>query len=119
MIHPSACIRLKQQILQYSEKSKDMGYQSKTLNQFMHRKKPKQTKKKERKRTALLLHIVHFVLNPNVFLLRSYYFYRLFGAESKNKLPLGEFLQAVGQLKFRGTSVLFRLQHSSTTSLKL
>ncbi|CAG2194713.1 unnamed protein product [Mytilus edulis] len=44
---------------------------------------------------------------------------KLFGAESKNKLPLGEFLQAVGQLKFRGTSVLFRLQHSSTTSLKL
>ncbi|XP_052072975.1 uncharacterized protein LOC127711057 isoform X2 [Mytilus californianus] len=43
---------------------------------------------------------------------------KLFGAESKNKLPLGEFLQAVGQLKFRGTSVLFRLQHSSTSSLK-
>jgi hypothetical protein len=43
---------------------------------------------------------------------------RLFGSESKNKLPLGEFLTAVGQLKFRGTSVLFRLQHSSTTSLK-
>lgn len=43
---------------------------------------------------------------------------KLFGSESKNKLPLGEFLTAVGQLKFRGTSVLFRLQHSSTTSLK-
>lgn len=43
---------------------------------------------------------------------------KLFGSESKNKLPLGEFLTAVGQLKFRGTSVLFRLQNSSTTSLR-
>ncbi|KAJ8312222.1 hypothetical protein KUTeg_009595 [Tegillarca granosa] len=43
---------------------------------------------------------------------------KMFGSESKNKLPLGEFLTAVGQLKFRGTSVLFRLPQSCTTSLK-
>ncbi|XP_060084736.1 uncharacterized protein LOC132564003, partial [Ylistrum balloti] len=43
---------------------------------------------------------------------------KCFGTETKNKLPIGEFLTAVGQLKFRGTSVLFRLSHSSLTSLK-
>ncbi|XP_061163616.1 uncharacterized protein LOC133172682 [Saccostrea echinata] len=43
---------------------------------------------------------------------------KLFGNETKNKLPLGEFLTAVGQLKFRGTSVLFRLPQSCVTGLK-
>ncbi|XP_033747393.1 uncharacterized protein LOC117332550 [Pecten maximus] len=43
---------------------------------------------------------------------------KCFGTETKNKLPIGEFLTAVGQLKFRGTSVLFRLSHSSLTTLK-
>ncbi|KAL4223534.1 hypothetical protein ACF0H5_017005 [Mactra antiquata] len=42
----------------------------------------------------------------------------LFGTETKDKLPLADFLSAVGQLKFRGTSVLFRLPHSCTQSLK-
>ena len=44
--------------------------------------------------------------------------FRSFGTETKDKLPLGDFLCAVGQLKFRGTSVLFRLPHSCTQSLK-
>ncbi|XP_062611912.1 uncharacterized protein LOC134273725 [Saccostrea cucullata] len=43
---------------------------------------------------------------------------KLFGNETKNKLPLGEFLTAVGQLKFRGTSVLFRLPQSCVSGLK-
>lgn len=43
---------------------------------------------------------------------------KLFGTETKDKLPLADFLSAVGQLKFRGTSVLFRLPHSCTLSLK-
>lgn len=43
---------------------------------------------------------------------------KLFGTESKDKLPVADFLSAVGQLKFRGTSVLFRLPHSATNSLK-
>ncbi|XP_052800806.1 uncharacterized protein LOC128231722 isoform X2 [Mya arenaria] len=43
---------------------------------------------------------------------------RLFGSETKDRLPLADFLSAVGQLKFRGTSVLFRLPHSCTQSLK-
>ena len=43
---------------------------------------------------------------------------RLFGNETKNRLPLGEFLTAVGQLKFRGTSVLFRLPQSCVSNLK-
>ncbi|KAK3084884.1 hypothetical protein FSP39_020780 [Pinctada imbricata] len=43
---------------------------------------------------------------------------KVFGSESKNKLPQGEFLTAVGQLKFRGTSVLFRLSQSCTTAIK-
>ncbi|XP_052800805.1 uncharacterized protein LOC128231722 isoform X1 [Mya arenaria] len=42
----------------------------------------------------------------------------LFGSETKDRLPLADFLSAVGQLKFRGTSVLFRLPHSCTQSLK-
>lgn len=52
---------------------------------------------------------------PNV---ESCWLCRLFGNETKNKLPLGEFLTAVGQLKFRGTSVLFRLPQSCVASLK-
>ncbi|XP_048752071.2 uncharacterized protein LOC125663764 [Ostrea edulis] len=43
---------------------------------------------------------------------------KLFGNETKNRLPLGEFLTAVGQLKFRGTSVLFRLPQSCVSGLK-
>ncbi|XP_052234478.1 uncharacterized protein LOC127847015 [Dreissena polymorpha] len=43
---------------------------------------------------------------------------KLFGGETKDKLPLADFLSAVGQLKFRGTSVLFRLPQSCTQSLK-
>lgn len=46
------------------------------------------------------------------------FLHRLFGTETKDKLPLADFLSAVGQLKFRGTSVLFRLPHSCTLSLK-
>lgn len=34
---------------------------------------------------------------------------RLFGSGYTDKLPLVEFLETVGSLKFRGTSVLFRL----------
>ena len=46
------------------------------------------------------------------------WFLRSFGCENSEKLPLTEFLNAVGQLKFRGTSVLFRLPHSSILALK-
>lgn len=34
---------------------------------------------------------------------------RLFGSGYTDKLPLVKFLETVGSLKFRGTSVLFRL----------
>ncbi|XP_013419289.1 uncharacterized protein LOC106179994 isoform X2 [Lingula anatina] len=37
---------------------------------------------------------------------------KVFGKETKEKLPLTDFLTAVGQLKFRGTSSLFRLPNS-------
>lgn len=51
-------------------------------------------------------------------ILNCVYIIRLFGNETKNRLPLGEFLTAVGQLKFRGTSVLFRLPQSCVSNLK-
>ena len=38
-----------------------------------------------------------------------FYIVRLFGSGHSHKLPLVEFLEKVGSLKFRGTSVLFRL----------
>ena len=38
--------------------------------------------------------------------------YRAFGIQNKDPLTLADFLSGVGQLKFRGTSVLFRLPHS-------
>lgn len=44
--------------------------------------------------------------------------HRLFGEETKDKLPSAEFLSAVGTLKFRGTSILFRLAQSCITHLK-
>ncbi|KAK6192273.1 hypothetical protein SNE40_003771 [Patella caerulea] len=37
---------------------------------------------------------------------------QIFGENVKDRLPLPDFLTAVGQLKFRGTSVLFRLPYS-------
>lgn len=44
-------------------------------------------------------------------------FYRVFGPETKSNLELLEFLRAVGQLKFRGTSSLFRLKQASGKKL--
>ena len=44
---------------------------------------------------------------------------RLFGEENKDKLPSADFLTAVGSLKFRGTSILFRLPQSCMTNLRL
>lgn len=44
--------------------------------------------------------------------------FRLFGEETKDKLPNAEFLTAVGTLKFRGTSILFRLSQSCVAQLK-
>ena len=46
--------------------------------------------------------------------------FRLFGLNNKDEnLLLSEFLVGVGQLKFRGTSVLFRLNKSIVDLLKL
>ena len=39
-------------------------------------------------------------------------FHRLFGISRTDGLTANKFLSVVGQLKFRGTSVLFRLPHS-------
>jgi len=36
--------------------------------------------------------------------------YRLFGDHPQSQLPLSAFLETVGKLKFRGTSILFRMQ---------
>ena len=44
--------------------------------------------------------------------------FRLFGSSSKDQLPLADFLIAVGQLKFRGTSVLLRLPKSCMANFK-
>ncbi|XP_059143414.1 uncharacterized protein LOC131930805 [Physella acuta] len=44
---------------------------------------------------------------------------KVFGEETKNKLSSGDFLTAVGSLKFRGTSILFRLPQSCMTNLRL
>jgi len=44
---------------------------------------------------------------------------KLFGEENKDKLPSADFLTAVGSLKFRGTSILFRLPQSCMTNLRL
>ncbi|PAA86851.1 hypothetical protein BOX15_Mlig000247g3 [Macrostomum lignano] len=43
---------------------------------------------------------------------------KVFSQEKKELLPLNDFLSAVGQLKFRGTSNLFRLASSALTPLK-
>ncbi|XP_041377251.1 uncharacterized protein LOC121389658 isoform X2 [Gigantopelta aegis] len=43
---------------------------------------------------------------------------KLFGITSTDRLPLAEFLIAVGQLKFRGTSVLLRLPRSCLSNVK-
>ena len=40
-------------------------------------------------------------------------YFRVFSSEDKSALYLTEFLTAVGMLKFRGTSSLFRLQKSA------
>ena len=45
-------------------------------------------------------------------------FCRVFGTGTKEALPLADFLTAVGHLKFRGTSVLFRLPLSVMTNIK-
>jgi len=42
---------------------------------------------------------------------------RLFGDSIKDVLPLTDFLATVGSLKFRGTSVLFRLPRSALSHL--
>lgn len=42
---------------------------------------------------------------------------KVFGSETKPSLDLLDFLRAVGQLKFRGTSTLFRLKQASGKSL--
>ena len=44
-------------------------------------------------------------------------FGRLFGDSVKDVLPLTDFLSTVGSLKFRGTSVLFRLPQSALCHL--
>ncbi|XP_005096992.1 uncharacterized protein LOC101848881 isoform X2 [Aplysia californica] len=44
---------------------------------------------------------------------------KLFGEETKDKLPSSDFLTAVGSLKFRGTSILFRLHQTCMTNLRL
>jgi len=44
---------------------------------------------------------------------------KLFGEETKDKLPSADFLTAVGSLKFRGTSILFRLHQSCLMNLRL
>ncbi|BFZ18977.1 hypothetical protein BsWGS_22015 [Bradybaena similaris] len=44
---------------------------------------------------------------------------KLFGEEVKDHLPSADFLTAVGSLKFRGTSILFRLPQSCMTNLRL
>uniref|UniRef100_A0A2C9JU28 Serine/threonine-protein phosphatase n=1 Tax=Biomphalaria glabrata TaxID=6526 RepID=A0A2C9JU28_BIOGL len=44
---------------------------------------------------------------------------RVFGEETKNKLPSADFLTAVGSLKFRGTSILFRLHQSCMTNIRI
>ncbi|XP_074641598.1 uncharacterized protein LOC141899287 isoform X2 [Tubulanus polymorphus] len=43
---------------------------------------------------------------------------KVFGNEHRDKLPMSDFLLAVGQLKFRGTSVLFRLSESCTVGYR-
>ncbi|XP_025091130.1 uncharacterized protein LOC112562232 isoform X2 [Pomacea canaliculata] len=43
---------------------------------------------------------------------------KLFGEDTKDMLPSAEFLSAVGTLKFRGTSILFRLPQSCMAQLK-
>ena len=48
----------------------------------------------------------------------SYCSFRVFGTGAKEALPLADFLTAVGHLKFRGTSVLFRLPSSVMTNIK-
>ena len=45
-------------------------------------------------------------------------FCRVFGTGAKEALPLADFLTAVGHLKFRGTSVLFRLPMSVMTNIR-
>ena len=56
--------------------------------------------------------------NPCLFGVLSFLCSRVFGTAGKESLPLSDFLNAVGLLKFRGTSVLFRLSHSSVSGLK-
>ena len=43
---------------------------------------------------------------------------RLFGEEEMEDLPLSVFLSTVGSLKFRGTSILFRLPQSCMCNLE-
>lgn len=44
--------------------------------------------------------------------------FRIFSEETMDNLPLLSFLSAVGQLRFRGTSVLFRLLQSCMYNVK-
>ena len=48
-----------------------------------------------------------------IYLSLSFFLFRVFSSEDKSSLFLTEFLTAVGMLKFRGTSSLFRLQKSA------
>ncbi|XP_064619009.1 uncharacterized protein LOC135482684 [Lineus longissimus] len=43
---------------------------------------------------------------------------KVFGEDLKDQLPMPDFLLAVGQLKFRGTSALLRLQQSCVSSYR-
>ena len=52
------------------------------------------------------------VLNIALYLMIFVIYFRVFSDDAKVNLPMADFLMAVGQLKFRGTSVLFRLPHS-------
>ena len=55
---------------------------------------------------------MHFLLSLSLPLWTSLSFVRVFGPETKQSLELSDLLQAVGSLKFRGTSSLFRLKQS-------
>ncbi len=49
------------------------------------------------------------MLSTVTYIVKKYYFYfSYFGVSPNETLSLEEFLRVVGQLKFRGTSVLFR-----------
>ena len=47
------------------------------------------------------------------------FFCRVFGCEENDSLVLNDFLTGVGQLKFRGTSLLLRSDQSAFAALKV